>query len=251
MKRCPNCHQSYSDDLVFCLNDGTVLETTSGSSYSGDMQTQIITPFPTEIIGKKKTNKTIYTIIGAMAVVIVGLSAIVFYLIPGAKDENKETEKTSENKSPTTAQTSPNANQNKTVTIEKTPDKTPVQVAPITEEAAQNLINRWKQAQNARNFNAYRSCYGSLFLGIKRTKSGNESRMNYAQWLADRQKMNKNIIDVGVENLQITIVGDTANVQFIQQFKSENYEDTGQKTIRIKMYEDSAKIVYEELKYVY
>ena len=253
MKRCPNCHQSYSDDLVFCLSDGTVLETTSGASYSGDMQTRIITPFPTEIIGKKKPNKTIYAIIGAMTVVIVGLSAIVFYLIPGARDEKKESEKTTENRSPTeskspnAAQTSPTSNENKTVTIEKTP----APALPITAEATQRLINRWEQAQNDRNFKAYRSCYDSPFLGIKRTTNGGEERMNYTEWMNDRQKMLKNIIEVRVENLQITIENDTAIAQFIQQWQSVSYQETGQKTMRIKMFEDGAKIVYEELKYVY
>ena len=242
MKKCPNCSQSYSDDLVFCLNDGTVLENSS-VSYSGDTPTLVVSQFPNKTVEKKEANKSFYAIIGAMAVVIIGLSAIVFFLISGAKDEKKEEHKAVETKSPNVAQTSPTANQ----TVEKT-EKTPI---PITKEAAQSLINRWEQAQDTRNFNAYRSCYAQSFLGIKRTKSGSESRMNAAQWLNDRQKMLKNIINVGVENLNITIEGDTANAQFIQQFQSANYEDTGQKTMRIKMFEDGAKIVYEELKYVY
>ena len=243
MKRCPNCNQSFSDDLVFCLHDGTVLETSSGASYSGDTPTQVFTSLPTKSVEKTETNKSFYAIIGVMAVVIIGLAAVVFFLMSGAKDDKNEENKTVENKSPNVAQTSPTTNQ----TIEKI-EKTPL---PITKEAAQNLINRWEQAQDARNFDAYRSCYGQPFLGIKRTKSGSETRMNYAQWMNDRQKMLKNIIDVGVENLNITIEGDTANAQFIQQFQSENYEDTGQKTMRIKMFEGGAKIVYEELKYVY
>ncbi len=72
--------------------------------------------------------------------------------------------------------------------------------------------------------------------------------MNYTQWMNDRQKMSKNIVDVGVGNLQIKIEGDTAIAQFVQQFQSAGYQDTGQKTMRIKMFSEGAKIVYEELK---
>ena len=226
MKRCPNCNQSFSDDLVFCLNDGTVLEN-SATSFSGDMPTVIVPPKTVE-----KTNRSFYALIGAMTVVIIGLAAIVFFLVSGAKDEKKE-----ENVS-NTAQNSQSGNQ----TSEK---------SPITKQIAQDLINRWEKAQDTRNFDDYRSCYATTFLGIKRTKTGSENQMNYSQWMIDRQKMANNIIDVSVENLNITIDGDTAIAQFIQQWKSVNYQDTGQKTIRIKMLDGEAKIVYEDLKFVY
>lgn len=32
MKECPNCHKEYADDVVYCLNDGTVLEATEKPS---------------------------------------------------------------------------------------------------------------------------------------------------------------------------------------------------------------------------
>lgn len=231
MKRCPNCNQVFSDDNVFCLEDGTVLETTPGASYSGDTPTQVISPFPAaETSGKKEANKNIYAIIGVMLVVIIGLAAIVFYLMPGAKEEKKDESNTAQN----------SGNQS------QTGGKT-----QITREAAQDLINRWEQAQDTRNFDAYRVCYAPQFIGIKRTKSGSETEMNYTEWINDRQKMAKNIIDVSVENLNITIEGDTAIAQFVQNWKSVNYQDTGQKTMRIKMFDDGAKIVYEDLKFVY
>ena len=229
MKRCPNCHQSFSDDLVFCLNDGTVLEN-SATSFSGDMPTVVAQPFANQKV--EKTNKSFYAIIGAMAVVILGLAAIVFFLVSGEKDDKKE-----ENIS-NTAQNSQSGNQ----TSEK---------SPITKQIAQDLINRWEKAQDTRNFDDYRSCYAPEFVGIKRTKTGSENQMNYSQWMTDREKMAHNIIDVSVENLNITIDGDTAIAQFIQNWQSVNYQDRGQKTMRIKMFAGEAKIVYEDLKFVY
>ncbi len=112
MKRCPNCQQSFSDDLVFCLNDGTVLEN-SAISYSGDIPTIVVPPKTAE-----KTNKSFYVIIGAMAIVIIGLSAIVFFLTAGSKDEKKENN--AENKSPNIVQTSPTINRNSTKTENRT-----------------------------------------------------------------------------------------------------------------------------------
>lgn len=220
MKRCPNCQQSYSDDLVFCLNDGTVLEN-SAVSYSGDTPTVIV---PLKV--SEKSNKSLFAVIGAMALAIIGLVAVVFFLVKSGG--NIEETKT------------PNVAQNQT--NEK---------SSITKEAVQELINRWEKAQDTRSFDDYKACYATAFSGIKRTKTGSENEMNYAEWLKDREKMAKNIIDVRVENLNISIESDTATAQFTQHWKSANYQDTGQKTMRIKMFDGAAKIVYEDLKFVY
>lgn len=242
MKRCPNCNQSFSDDLVFCLNDGTVLEN-SPISFSGDMPTIVVSPLPPQTVEKKGSNKSLYGIIGVMGIVIAGLAVFIIFLMVNSKNEEKAN--FAENNAVGNLQNTANLNQN------RTPEKTPTPNLQITSDAAQSLINRWEQSQDSRNFSAYRALYASQFLGIKRTKSGSETRMNYTQWLNDRQKMSKNIVDVSIGNLQITVSGDTATAQFIQNFRSENYEDTGQKIIKMKMFEDGAKIIYEELKYSY
>ena len=236
MKKCPSCNQSFSDELFFCLNDGTVLET-SDSSFSGDTPT-IIAPsvFPKKP-ENKATNKSIYLIIGAMAIIILGLAATIFVLMSDKKSE-PEISNATQNQ---------NVEKPKNQTVEK-PQSPTVEKKVITKESAENLINRWEKSQDERNFKLYRDCYAPTFVGTKRTKSGSETRMNFSQWISDRQKMAKNIVDVRIENLQITIDGDTANAQFIQHWKSVNYQDTGQKTMRIKMFDDGAKIVYEDLK---
>lgn len=264
MKRCPQCNQIFGEENLFCLNDGTVLESFS-PSLANDTPTQLFSPFPTKTVEKKDTNKGTYAIIGAMAVVIIGLSAIVFFLLSGKENsenkngENKpEISQTVENKpaqkESNSAQTSKIEKQatqiekaNKQISV----DNAQVQTEPITDEAVQELINRWVRAQNSRNYNAYKACYAPQFFGIKRTSNGGETRMNFGQWMSDRRKMLKNTINVAVQIQDIKTERDTATAQFIQQFESVNYQDTGQKILKIKMFPDGAKIIYEELKYAY
>lgn len=264
MKKCPNCNHFFSDDDIFCPIDGTTLEA-AVSLATNDTPTQVLSSFPTPVVPKKSDGKYLYLITGTMAVVIIGLSAIVFYLLSGKENnENKNSEnkqeigQTIENKpaqkESNSAQTSQIEKQ--TPQIEKankqiSVDNTQVQTEPITDEAVQELINRWRQAQNSRNYNAYKACYAPQFFGIKRTRDGDETRMNYGQWMNDRRKMLENTINVAVQNPNINIERDTATAQFIQEFESVNYQDTGQKILKIKMFPDGAKIIFEEMKYAY
>ncbi len=131
----------------------------------------------------------------------------------------------------------------KATTTKPAPRKT----LPITNQAASDLIDRWEKAQDTRDYNAYKSCYAPEFTGIKLTKSGKKSRMNYSQWLNDRRKMLKNVESVDIQGLNIQISGDTATAEFTQNFKSKNYQDSGTKVMKIKMFSDGAQIVSEEM----
>lgn len=253
MKRCPNCNQIFDDENLFCLQDGTVLEVLN-SSFP-DTPTQVLSSFPLKSVVQKDSGKSFYAIFGAMAAVIIGLSAIVFFLLSGRGDsagENKlSLNQTAANnqaqaETPFSSQNSPNKKANVETIVENVSDKT----LPITADEVRSLIISWEKAQDTRNFNAYKVCYSQQqFWGIKRTNEGKESRMNYGQWMSDRRKMLQNMIDVEAQNLEISIEGDTATVTFTQQFQSVNYCDTGRKTLKIKMFADSgAKIIFEELK---
>lgn len=249
----------FSDDNSFCLEDGTALILASDSYPSvyppvNEIPTLVIPrPQVTSEMSPQTVSggasKWLFLIIGILATTVVGMGVFMFTgrsekaeqkenVNQNVKNENsKENKNQAEN---TSSKNTPKVNQ----TIEKTSQK-----LQITKEDAQNLINRWEQAQDARKFGEYRALYSPQFLGIKRTKSGSQTQMNYSQWMNDRQKMMKNIVDVEVANLNITIDGDTASAQFTQNFQSANYQDTGQKIMRIKIFADGAKIIYEELKY--
>jgi len=127
---------------------------------------------------------------------------------------------------------------------------TPTPLPPLTAETVQNLMNTWEKAQDTRNFSLYKSCYDASFKGTKRTAAGSVSRYNYNQWLDDRQKMmNKaKYMDVRLDKMRISIQNDTATVEFEQYFTTTGYADLGPKVIEVKMTENGAKIVSEELK---
>ena len=246
----------FADDNVFCLNDGTVLELFN-TSLSSDTPTQVFSSFPTKMVEQKDASKSIYAVIGAMAVVIIGLSAIVFFLMSGKNDSSnskQEANQTVENKQSQSeankTQTTPTIKQNNQVMVETTP--TPIQMPPLTDEAVRNLIDRWEKAQDAQNFRFYQSCYGQPFQGIKRVNKSAKT-YNYNSWMNDRRKMIGEAInlDIEVKNLQVFIESDTATAEFDQYYRSVKYSDYGPKIMKVKMFPDGAKIVYEELKASY
>jgi len=61
--------------------------------------------------------------------------------------------------------------------------------------------------------------------------------------------MNKaKYMDVRMDKMRISIQNDTATVEFDQYFTTTGYADFGPKVIQVKMTENGAKIVSEELK---
>jgi hypothetical protein len=153
------------------------------------------------------------------------------------KDANPETEETTE-KSKEESKTEEKA--------KPKPKKEPA--LPINKNEVSDLIDSWERAQNEADYNTYKSLYATEFSGIKRTTSGKVSRLNYNQWLNDRRKMLKNIKSVTITNTNVTIVGNTATAEFTQDFESNNYQDTGQKILKIQMFSSGPKIIYEEMK---
>ncbi len=254
MKRCPNCNEMFEDENSFCLNDGTVLEIFN-PSFGNNVPTQVFSSFPTKTIEKKDANKSFYAVIGAMAVVIIGLSAIVFFLMSGKNNSSNNKQKDNQTIENEKAQTEVNKIQN-TPTIKQDnqfiTENTPRQIQPITSEAVRNLIDRWEKAQDAQNFRNYQTCYGQPFAGVKRA-DGATKTYNYASWMNDRGKILRNAVnlDIEIQNLEISIEGDTATAEFDQYYRSLKYNDWGPKVLKLKMFPDGVKIFYEELKASY
>lgn len=260
MKYCQYCRQSFSDEIQFCLNDGTPLENFISSEYQSYDSPTVFTPnlYATPSVQNRSSNsnKWVYPLIGILLGAVVVLGFFAFYKAPAGEKENKTENSAQVVSNQTTKNQTVENNAPIKQTVIASPEKNEVSIAqietpPINADAVRGLLNRWVKSQNERNFATYRSCYSESFLGIKRTKTGGESRMNYAQWLGDRQKMLQNTISVGIQNPDVSIEGDTAIARFVQQFQSINYNDEGQKILRIKMFSDGAKIIYEEMKYAY
>lgn len=274
MKKCPNCNQVFSDDNFFCLNDGTTLLTVSNTSENIPV---FPTPesAPTQFIPRSQINLTnptnripgwLYAALGAMAAIILMLGGA-FFIARSPAENNEKAEQNAKsnenilisNHSVVESKTAETPQENKlqdskseTTVPQIEVSSKQIETPPITTEAVHNLLTRWEKAQDGQNFGVYQACYGQPFKGIKRV--GSETKVyNYTSWLNDRRRMLENAIglDVEVENLQVTIEGDTATAEFDQYYRSLRHSDWGPKILKIKMFPDGARIVYEELKASY
>lgn len=230
MKKCPQCRAVYADEMVFCLQDGTAL------LLAGEEPTVVLrqpVAAPPQVIKQGVSPIFAYLTIGLLALLVFGGIAAFVFFKPQTADSSKA-DAVRNSQSPTAAPL----------------QATPTPLPPLTVEAVQNLMNTWEKAQDARNFSLYKSCYDASFQGVKRTVSGGSQRYNYNQWLDDRQKMmgKAKYMEVRVDKMRIAIQNDAATVEFDQYFSTNGYADFGPKVIEIKMTENGAKIVYEELK---
>lgn len=242
MKRCPKCSRTFEDGDLYCLEDGNILEAVS-SFLANETPTQVVSAFqPRPVATTSRRGVFLYIALGALGTGVVALGVAMYLLMPadktadlkhGVSDQAKNTE---------------NADSTRPLNRPLTEESlTP----SLTQEAITALVERWRLAQNTRNFRDYQDCFDTSFFGIKRTKSGGPQRMNFGSWMNDRRKMLPNVIEVGVSNMQISFDGDTAIVRFDQRFRSANHADDGLKEIRVKMFPAGPKIVFEELKQVY
>lgn len=101
MKKCPSCNQLFSDDNVFCMNDGTTLlyaaETGANMPVfptADNAPTQVISRPQVSMqtaaaIAPKDSSKWLFLIIGVLASALVGMG-IYMFAIRGEKDEKKD-----------------------------------------------------------------------------------------------------------------------------------------------------------------
>ena len=100
MKRCPNCNQIFSDDNLFCLNDGTSL---LDISNTGQTPTIFLTPesSPTQFVPRPTANIPnssggipgwLYAVLGAMAAIIVALGVAFFVTRTPTEKETAKTD---------------------------------------------------------------------------------------------------------------------------------------------------------------
>ncbi len=100
MKKCPNCHQMFSDDNSFCLNDGTTLQYASEASQTPTLF-QTSDSAPTQFIPRPSVNTSnsssgvpgwLYAVLGAMTAIIVALGITFFLTRAPAEKEIVKTE---------------------------------------------------------------------------------------------------------------------------------------------------------------
>ena len=254
MKRCPNCNQTYSDENIFCLHDGTQLV------FDAPDVPTVIRPSPFSQQPVQPVRQGVNPLFAYLAIALFALvagGAVVAYLksdssTPANVSAQQKNETPTVASSPVVQNTvvakEPASNRN--VEVVQYPDSKP---QPLTAEAVRNLLVAWERAQDSRNFATYKACYDSSFVGVKSYNTGSSQTLSYNAWMADRRRMLANAVNLNVDiaNLQIRVEGETAIAEFDQYYRSLRYSDWGPKEIRVKMTPSGAKIVYEVLKTSY
>ena len=93
MRRCPTCNLTFTDDYVFCTDDGTTLVEHIGGEAPGVSKFSVSWETPTQVVERPQqpqpsdASKWLYLIIGTMAAIIAGLLVFTFILPQTKKNE--------------------------------------------------------------------------------------------------------------------------------------------------------------------
>jgi ketosteroid isomerase-like protein len=117
---------------------------------------------------------------------------------------------------------------------------------PLVRADVNEVVERWLNAQNKGDFQAYADCYADRFFGIKRSGS-RTYKFDRKGWLKDRKRMFKRKVTVQAANSKIRITTTQAVVHFEQTWASGRYKDVGPKQLVIVKTKGAAKIAREEM----
>lgn len=128
-----------------------------------------------------------------------------------------------------------------------TPLAAPPDARPaLSESEVEALVERWRVAQNAGDFEAYAALYGDGFEGVKRAGEA-EQRLDRAGWLADRKRMFARPMHVAVDELRVELAGQGARVELVQTWSSGSFGDRGRKRLELAPGAGGLVIVREEM----
>lgn len=141
MKKCPQCNQFFDDENLFCLNDGTPLNSPNiaeTQSFTDEVPTvfapRFHTPPTNQQVSATNNNKWIFPVLGLLVGIIIVLGFLVFSnRLSGDKENKAETNSNRENRAETNA-TRGVTNTNGNLSAEKKLTETPAQVTKKTPE---------------------------------------------------------------------------------------------------------------------
>jgi hypothetical protein len=116
----------------------------------------------------------------------------------------------------------------------------------VDEAAARELLEKWVGAQNSGDFAGYSALFGADFQGVRRV-GHKETPFDRAGWLADRQRMFKKPMKVGVSDVRVWAGADLTVVIFTQDFATGNFADRGPKQLELKSGEGGVAISREAM----
>jgi hypothetical protein len=119
-------------------------------------------------------------------------------------------------------------------------------IPPVDKVAAQAVIDAWLAAQNGGDFAAYQALYAEKMEGVKRV-GARTWRFDRKGWLADRERMFKNKMEVGARDVKIEGSAAAPVVELVQTFKQGKFADEGQKRIVLAKTPAGLRIAREEM----
>jgi ketosteroid isomerase-like protein len=108
------------------------------------------------------------------------------------------------------------------------------------------FVERWVQAQNDADFDAYAALYAEDFSGIKRV-ADKETRFDREGWLADRRRMFERDQRVVASNLEVLRGRDAVGVSFDQAWSSSTFSDRGRKLLTLRQNGSDFRIAREQM----
>ena len=138
MKQCPNCHQIFTDDDLFCLNDGAALLLVAEAArnapvfpVSGELPTQYVQrPAPATTSVANDSSKWLFLVIGVLASALVGMGIYLFAARGEPKEPAAQSVKTEGNSAAEENRPAPPKN-----------ESTPVNLSPPTAAVVAPKIN--------------------------------------------------------------------------------------------------------------
>lgn len=118
----------------------------------------------------------------------------------------------------------------------KDTQKDAVSPEKIAEKNIRSLVRKWRASWESGSMKTYRACYASDF----------QSRnMGLDAWIAHKIKVRQKSsnIKISVNNLQISISGNTARATFVQQYSSSILRTKGSKTLELKKVPTDGKYI--------
>lgn len=117
----------------------------------------------------------------------------------------------------------------------------------ISESLATELVERWLDAQNDGDFDAYSALYAERLVGLKRV-GDKTTEYDRAAWLEDRKRMFRKPMAVAASDLRVVPKGHgEAELRFRQRWASRSFQDVGEKVLVVQLTDAGLRIGREEM----
>lgn len=237
MKKCPNCSQFFTDDNMFCLNDGTSLLYVSETgqdptvfAVSGDQPTVFVPKQQTPVVAPPASvpapsgaaGRWIFPVLGFLLGVIVVLGFLVFYMKFSPSNANNTAVTAAVNSAETNRESPTPPAQNTKPAEKKDPTPAPARTAPPETSASVTSRMNFRRGELTHNESGRIAASGERVF-LLRCRSGqtlsasvssdngcvrfdnNSSSLFYVTTAGDNRVYLKNTCEPTAFNVSVTI----------------------------------------------